>query len=171
MSTFDLVQATTSTQLSDAADLMRAFVAGSREAQADNLHLLDAYFDMAAYERSLAELPGEYAPPLGSVVVAYAGDGRAAGCVAMRPMGDGVCEMKRMYIADGFRGLGLGRLLADRILADAKAAGHRAMRLETSVRQPDAIRLYERSGFKRIPTYNPVPSEMDGWLLAFERGL
>lgn len=165
-----LVQATTPAQLDDARHLMRAFVAWSREAQSDNLHLLDAYFDMAAYERSLAELPGEYAPPLGSLVMAYV-DGRPAGCVAMRPMGDGLCEMKRMYIADGFRGHGLGRALADRILADAKAAGHRAMRLETSVRQPDAIRLYERSGFRRIEVYNPAPPQMEGWLLAFEREL
>jgi GNAT superfamily N-acetyltransferase len=165
-----LVQATTPQQIADAADLMRGFIAWSREFQADNLTLLDQYFDAAAYERSLTKLPGYFGPPGGSLVVAYIG-GQPAGCVAMRPLGQGVCEMKRMFIADGFRGHGLGRKLADRIIADAKAAGYERMRLETSVRQTDAIRLYERSGFHRIPTYNPTPPEMEGWLLAFELGL
>lgn len=165
-----LVQATTPAQLDDARALMRGFVAWSRAHQADNLALLDSYFDAAAFEQSLADLPGEYALPRGSLVVAYV-DGRAAGCVALRPLGDDVCEMKRMYIADGFRGLGLGRVLADRIIADGAAAGYARMRLETSVRQEDAIRLYERSGFQRIEAYNPVPPEMVGWLLAFEHEL
>lgn len=162
-----LVQATTPAQLDDARQLMHDFIAWSRVAQADNIELIDSYFDAAAYERSLAKLPGYFGPPEGSLVVAYV-DGPAAGCVAMRPLGDGVCEMKRMYIADDFRGQGLGRVLADRIIADARAAGYRAMRLETSVRQPDAIRLYERSGFVRIEPYNLMPQEMEGWLLAFE---
>lgn len=168
--TATLVQATTPAQLDDVRALMRAFIAWSRVAQADNLDLIDSYFDAAAYERSLDKLPGYFGPPEGSLVVAYV-DGRPAGCVAMRPLGEGVCEMKRMYIDDDFRGQGIGRLLADRIIADAKAAGHRAMRLETSVRQPDAIRLYERSGFKRIEPYNPMPPAMEGWLLSFERAL
>jgi len=167
----DLVQATTPAQLDDVRQLMRDFIAWSRVAQADNLDLIDSYFDAAAYERSLGKLPGYFGPPKGSLVVAYV-DGRPAGCVAMRPLGeDGVCEMKRMYIADDFRGQGLGRVLADRIIADARAAGYRAMRLETSVKQPDAIRLYERSGFVRIEPYNPMPAAMEGWLLAFELGL
>lgn len=171
MSQFDLVQAQTPEQLDHVRDLMRAFIAWSRVAQADRIDLIDLYFDGDAYERSLAKLPGYFAPVEGgSLLVAYAG-GEPAGCVAMRDLGGGVCEMKRMYIADAFRGQGLGRILADRIIADAKAAGHERMRLETSIAQPDAIRLYERSGFKRIENYNPTPPEMDRWLLAFERGL
>jgi GNAT superfamily N-acetyltransferase len=165
-----LAQATTPAQLDEARALMRGFIAWSRAHQADNLTLLDSYFDGAASERSLAKLPGWFGPPGGSLVVAYV-DGRPAGCVAMRDLGDGVSEKKRMYVPVEFQGMGLGRALLDRIVADAAAAGYRAMRLETSVRQTDAIRLYERSGFARIETYNPVPAEMEGWLLAFELGL
>jgi GNAT superfamily N-acetyltransferase len=163
----ELFQATTPAQLEDARTLMRAFVAWSREAQVDNLHLLDLYFDPDAYERSLAMLPAESGPPSGSLVVAYV-EGRPAGCVAMRDLGEGVCEMKRMYIADEFRGQGLGRALAERIIADARAAGYARMRLETSIRQPEAIRLYEGVGFRRIPHYNAAPPAMEHWLLAFE---
>lgn len=165
-----LVQAETPEQIDDARELMRGFIAWSRAYQADKLDLLDSYFDGAAYERSLARLPGWFGPPSGSLVVAYV-DGRPAGCVAMRDLGDGVSEMKRMYVPEEFQGMGIGRALLDRVVADARAAGYRSMRLETSVRQTDAIRLYERSGFRRIEMYNPVAPEMDGWLLAFERGL
>ena len=165
-----IIAAAAEPALNDARALMRAFVAWHRAAHPEDAHRIDSYFDAAAFERSLASLPGEFGPPGGGLVVAYR-DGRAAGCCAFRRLDDATCEMKRMFIPPAFRGLGIGRALADRILADAKAAGYRRMRLETSVRQTDAIRLYERAGFRPIPAYNPAPPELADWLVSFERAL
>jgi ribosomal protein S18 acetylase RimI-like enzyme len=103
---------------------------------------------------------------MGSLLIAYH-DGQPAGCVALRDLGDGACEMKRMFVPPACRGLGIGRALADHVLADARTAGYRVMRLDTSRRQAEAIRLYENSGFKRISPY-PLPDDMKDWLLFFE---
>jgi GNAT superfamily N-acetyltransferase len=160
-------QATTSTHLNDVRSLMRAFLAWHRERHVDDLALIDSYFDEEEWERELANLPGKYAPPRGSLLIAYH-DWRPAGCVALRDLGDGVCEMKRMFIPTELRGRGIGRALADRIIADARSAGYRLMRLDTSKRQAEAMHLYERSGFRRIDPYHPVTDDLKAWLVFFE---
>ena len=116
-------------------------------------------------------LPGKYAPPKkGRLLIAYRG-GQPAGCVALRDLGDNVAEMKRMFVPPVFRGLGVGRALADRVIADARQAGYRRMRLDTSRRQAEAIRLYEASGFQRIESYYDVSEDLRDWLVFFERAL
>ena len=84
-------------------------------------------------ERELAELPGAYAPPRGRLFLARV-DGQTAGCVALRPLGPDVCEMKRLYVRPAFRGAGAGRALVERVLAEAKAIGYRRMVLDTLAR-------------------------------------
>jgi ribosomal protein S18 acetylase RimI-like enzyme len=163
-------QATTPKQLDDVRSLMRAFVTWHRERHVEDLDLIDSYFDEAEWEHELAGLPGKYAPPKGSLLIAYHDD-KPAGCVALRSLGDGVCEMKRMFIPTGLRGLGIGRALADRIIADARKAGYRRMRLDTSRRQTEAIRLYERSGFRKTAPYYPLSDDLKAWLVFFERNL
>jgi ribosomal protein S18 acetylase RimI-like enzyme len=79
--------------------------------------------------------------------------------------------MKRMFVPAKYRGGGVGRALADRILTEAKAAGYERMRLDTSVRQEEAMRLYEKSGFKRIPPYYDLPDDLRSWLVFFEQDL
>ena len=160
-------RATTPTQLSDVRSLMRAFLAWHRERHVEDRALIDSYFDEEAWDHELADLPGKYAPPSGSLLIAYHDD-RPAGCVALHHLGDGACEMKRMFVPVKFRGLGVGRALADRIIADARAAGYRRMRLDTSERQDEAIRLYEKSGFRRIAPYYPVTDDLKDWLVFFE---
>jgi ribosomal protein S18 acetylase RimI-like enzyme len=76
--------------------------------------------------------------------------------------------MKRMFIPTELRGLGIGRALADRIIADARKAGYRRMRLDTSKRQNEAMRLYERSGFKKIAPYYPLSDDLKDWLVFYE---
>lgn len=159
--------AATTNHLSDVRSLMRAFLAWHRERHVEDLALIDSYFDEGAWERELADLPGKYAPPKGCLLIAYH-DERPAGCVALHDLGDDVCEMKRMFVPAKFRGLGVGRALADRIMDDARAAGYRRMRLDTSRRQDEAIRLYERSGFRRIAPYYPVTGDLKDWLVFFE---
>jgi GNAT superfamily N-acetyltransferase len=169
-SMISIFQAATNTELNDVRALMRGFLAWHRERHVEDMALIDRYFDAEAWEAELAALPGKYAPPKGSLLVAYRG-GQPAGCVALRDLGDHVAEMKRMFVPTAFRGLGVGRALADRVMADARKAGYRRMRLDTSRRQKEAIRLYEDSGFERIPPYYPLSDDLRDWLIFFERSL
>lgn len=111
------------------------------------------------FEAELARLPGEYAPPQGRAVLAEV-DGQLAGCVGLRPIADGWCEMKRMYVRDHARGLGLGRRLAERIVADGRSLGYAGMRLDTLDRLVAAKAIYASIGFRETPPYYDNP--LDG---------
>jgi len=111
------------------------------------------------FERELAELPGCYAPPAGRLLVARVA-GEVVGCVGLRPLEPGACEMKRLWVEPGFAGRGLGRALAEAIIEAARTIGYRRMRLDTiPERMPAAQHLYAALGFREIPAYyhNPLP--------------
>jgi|ERR1043166_5626529 ribosomal protein S18 acetylase RimI-like enzyme len=109
------------------------------------------------FDRELVELPGRYAPPTGSLLLALDGT-TAAGCVGLRKIGDGICEMKRLYVRAAFRGKGLGRALASDIIAAAGRIGYERMRLDTLSSMKAAIALYQSQGFRRIPPYYDNPN-------------
>ena len=114
------------------------------------------------FDKELEALPGHYAPPEGRLLLAES-EGQLAGCVAMRALEPGICEMKRLYLRPRFRGIGLGRALADRIIAEARQVGYRRMRLDTvEPVMKDAVAMYRKLGFKEIAPYrsNPIAGAM-----------
>ena len=97
-------------ELDDVRALMRAFVTWHRARHVEDIDLIERYFDQGAFDEELAGLPGKYARPHGRLLLAYL-DGKPAGCVALRDLGDGICEMKRMFVPETFRGHGVLRLI------------------------------------------------------------
>ena len=114
------------------------------------------------FEEELADLPGDYAPPRGALLLARV-DGAIAGCCALRPLDTsdyaGAAEMKRLYVRKAFRGFGLGRQLAEAVLDAARGAGYSCVLLDTLDDMEAARALYEDIGFQPIDPYyhNPIP--------------
>lgn len=123
---------------------------------------LDVDLCFQGFERELATLPGDYAPPGGQLLLAVV-DGEIAGCGALRALQDAdypnACEMKRLYVRPAFRRFGLGRMLAQHLLDDARRAGYSNMLLDTLDDMESARELYATLGFEEVPPYyyNPIP--------------
>ena len=110
------------------------------------------------FDAELAGLPGAYAPPDGRLLLALSGD-EPAGCIALRKIGEEICEMKRLWVRPAFRGTGLGRRLVETLMADARTIGYRRIRLDTLPSMTAAQALYLSLGFLDIPPYNDHPIE------------
>ena len=132
----------------DVAEARRLF----REYEAS----LDVDLLYQGFERELAELPGAYTPPRGRLLLAV-DDSAPAGCVALRPLGGDVCEMKRLYVRPAARGKRVGRLLAEAVIGEARSIGYSRMRLDTLPSMKDAQALYRVLGFVEIAPYYASP--------------
>jgi len=109
-------------------------------------------------DRELECLPGIYAEPRGAIIVAVSGDGYICGCVALRPLEKGRCEMKRLFVRDSHRGMNVGRTLAAMIVSEARSKGYDGIRLDTLSSMVPALTLYRSLGFREIGayTFNPI---------------
>jgi GNAT superfamily N-acetyltransferase len=117
-----------------------------------------------SFDQELKDLPGAYAPPSGRLLIAR-NRSHAAGCIALRNLEAGICEMKRLYVRPDDRGQGLGRMLVERLIAEARMIGYERMRLDTiASSMPDAIALYRRMGFVEILPYSAIPVEGALWM-------
>jgi len=143
----DIVEATQPAQIEQVRALFREYE-----------RWVDEPCCFASFERELAELPGEYGPPAGRLLLALEDDGAPAGCAALRALDGGACEMKRLYVRPACRGRGLGRRLAEAVVAAARAAGCRALLLDTLPKMAPAIALYGALGFLPRGPYAAAPT-------------
>ena len=138
----------TSEDFSLAVELTRAY-----------LRQLDLDLAFQNIDRELADFPHMYGAPYGVFLLAFV-DGELAGGVGLRRLESEVCEMKRLFVHDGFKGLGLGRRLCLRLIEEARSLGYAGMRLDTLERMTAARTLYRSLGFRKIGPYcyNPDPT-------------
>lgn len=149
--TLDVIQATSPEQIEEARALFLEYA---------NSLSFDLCFQ--SFDEELKNLPGAYAAPSGRLLLALSRE-RTAGCVALRKLEDHACEMKRLYVRPAYRGLGLGKKLVERLIADAREIGYTGIRLDTiGSSMKDAVELYRRMGFREIAPYreNPVPGAL-----------
>jgi GNAT superfamily N-acetyltransferase len=132
-------------------------IAQARELFLEYAHSLGFSLCFQNFDQELAVLPGDYAPPYGQLLLAEC-EGKLAACVALHKLDSTICEMKRLYLRPAFRGKGLGRVLTERIIAEARRIGYQRMRLDTvEPVMKDAVAMYRRLGFKEIAPYRPNP--------------
>lgn len=118
------------------------------------------------FEAEMAEFPGRYGLPEGCILAAIDSNAEAAnaviGCVALKKLASGVCEMKRLFIRPAYRGLALGRHLSVALIEQARQLGYERMRLDTIETMKAAVQLYYSLGFTEIEPYydNPVPGAL-----------
>jgi GNAT superfamily N-acetyltransferase len=159
----DIRQAVTSQELAQVGQLFRQYYAWLAEE-----HGIDMSYQ--GVEAELASLPGYYAEPRGRLLLVLEAEG-AAGCGAFRPINEKICEFKRMYVKPEFRGKGMGRAIAVRLLEEARNSGYEIARLDTASFLKEAQALYQSLGFKVIGPYYRVPEEALKWTVFMERRL
>ncbi|HEX3740631.1 MAG TPA: GNAT family N-acetyltransferase [Terriglobales bacterium] len=137
-------------------------IAQTRELFLEYANSLGFSLCFQSFDQELASLPGDYAPPEGRLILATS-NGNPAGCVALHQIDRDICEMKRLYVRPDFRGKGLGRELAKRVIAEARQIGYKYLRLDTvEPVMKTAVAMYRQFGFREIPSYRQNP--IDGAL-------
>jgi len=142
----EIVQATSDIEIADARAIFREYE-----------QWLGLSLCFQSFEDELADLPGMYAPPEGRLYLARI-DGETVGCIGLRKLEDGICEMKRLYLRESARGKGVGLTLIEKVIADAREIGYVKLRLDTyPPKMGKAVSLYESHGFYTIESYYENP--------------
>ena len=163
----EIINVTTEEQLDDVRNLIREFLKWHLQRHTEDIELINEYFHEKDFEKELSTLPGKYARPDGRLLLAYNND-QPAGCVALKRLDNESCEMKRLFVYPEFHGKGIGYELTKAIINEAKQFGYKSMKLDTSLRQTEAQKLYEAFGFKRIKPYYNLPQRQKEWLVFLE---
>ena len=142
---FDIVPVTSGQQIATVRVLFKEYEAS-----------LGIELTFQGFAQEVAALPGAYATPAGRLLLATGG-AEPAGCVALRPLEGGICEMKRLYVRPTARGARLGRRLAETVIREARAIGYARMRLDTLPSMKEAFALYQTLGFREISPYYETP--------------
>ena len=138
----EILEAETSVQIEETRNLFREY---------ERWFGLDLCFQ--GFDEEVANLPGKYSKPEGRIFLAYL-DEELAGCIALKNLGDGICEMKRLFVREEFRGKGIGVSLIERLLSKAEQIGYRKIRLDTNPpKMGKAVKLYESYVFREISPY------------------
>jgi len=165
-------EASRSSSVTSVSSVVKGFSFAQAESPAQIVQARELFIEYAqslgfslcfqGFDKELAGLPGDYSPPAGRLLLAEF-QGQLAGCVALHKLEDGICEMKRLYLRPQFRGKRLGRVLAERIIAEARQIGYQRMRLDTvEPVMKDAVAMYRKIGFCEIAPYcaNPIPGAL-----------
>jgi len=152
------------------AELMRSFIRWHYDRHASDRAMIDSYFDEDAFEAELASLPGYYGPPKGALLVAES-RGRVVGCVALKGLDQGRCEMKRLFVDQPAHGSGAGQSLARAIIERGRSLGYSRMMLDTGPKQIEAQGLYRKLGFRDSAPYYEMSPELRNWLVFMELDL
>lgn len=147
-----------SSEVADAAKLMRNLVDANKVLYSDDQETIEEYYQGSWFFEREPEVPPEYRPPQGDILVAYM-DGNPAGTVAIYKSDSNHCELKSMFVAPEHRKSGVAAALCDSVIKLAKAQGYRTVRLTTGVRQLAARRLYEKLGFEMVAPWDSDPTE------------
>jgi ribosomal protein S18 acetylase RimI-like enzyme len=129
-----------------------------RELFVEYAHSLSFHICFSDFQKELDQLPGGYGPPSGRLLLALV-NSEPAGCVALRPAGEGTGELKRLYVRPIFRGKGIGRRLTERVLGEARRLGYRVIQLDTLPSMKEAQALYRSLGFKLLKDEPPSEAE------------
>lgn len=154
----DIRPARSRIEVGDAAMLMRGLVEANKALYHDDLETIEKYYRGSWFFSDQPDLPEEYRPPRGDVLLAYSGDA-PAGTVAIYRMDKDYCELKSMFVSPDHRRKGVAAALCEAVIALARSQGYYTVRLTTGERQPQARRLYHRFGFATVAPWDRNPPE------------
>ena len=166
----EIVVATTDDDYAAFGDLIREYWAWLQTRYSDLPGFIDAVGGHQALDAELGSLREIYGPPAGLVLLARRED-LVVGGIAYRHLGDGACEMKRLFVPDRFQGAGTGRKLCQALIDASRANGYQVMRLDTGFQNEEALRMYESLGFSECPPYHDYPADLATHLRFMEKSL
>jgi GNAT superfamily N-acetyltransferase len=159
--------ATTASDYDQFGRLIREYVEWSRARYQGDAWFIEQVFSHQSWDSELEHLSVSYGPPNGKTLLARR-DGQVCGAGAYRRLDGEICEMKRLFVPERFRGRGTGRGLCEAIITAARDEGFRLMRLDTGSRLTEAIEMYRSFGFRVCAPYRQYPEELMPYLVFLE---